>query len=200
MFRSCLSVAAVLLFGPLAGTAAEGDEPKPAAKPEGNHVSLQVDGCGDKCAEFEISIFENGRLLFQPNNSKNSTAAPFSKNGISSIYTRVSKYLQDTAAFSEPGECTDRKADAPFAVVESVHDGQVQKATWSAGCANQVEKARSLVKVFVNQSGMWRNINHDSRYWEKYWETWEDKKSNGPPSFVGAPACTDLRTTSTSSS
>jgi hypothetical protein len=62
------------------------------------------------------------------------------------------------------------------AIVTSSQNGQVQKATWSAGCANQLEKGRSLVKVFVNQSGFWRNINKDSRYWEKYWETWEQKK------------------------
>ena len=93
-----------------------------------------------------------------------------------SVYTRVAKYLQDTGAFTEQAECTNSRADAPFAVVQSVQGAQTQKAKWSAGCANQVEKARSLVKVFVNQTGMWRNINSDSRYWVKYWETWEEKK------------------------
>lgn len=173
MFRSCLSVAsAVLLFVPLAGAATEADAPKPA----GNYVALQVDGCHDQCAEFKIFIFESGRLLFQPNNSKNSTDAPVSKNGIASIYKRVSKYLDDTSAFNPPVDCTDRNADRPVAVVESSRDGQSQKAIWSSGCTNQLEKARSLVKVFVNQTGFWRNINSDSRYWEKYWETWEQKK------------------------
>jgi predicted DNA-binding WGR domain protein len=37
-------------------------------------------------------------------------------------------------------------------------------------CAEQREKGRSIVKVFVNQTGMWRLIRSDTRYWEKYWE------------------------------
>ena len=49
-------------------------------------------------------------------------------------------------------------------------DSQVQKATWSSSCAEQREKGRALVKVFVNQTGMWRLIRSDTRYWEKYWE------------------------------
>jgi hypothetical protein len=176
MFRSTLSltVFAGLLFGSLPGMAA--DEPAATPKPGENFVSLQVTGCGDKCPEFEIYIFDTGRAQFRPNNSKNSTNAPFSKSGMGGIYKRVSKYLQDTGALNEPAECADKKADAPYAVVQSSKDSQVQKATWSAGCSNQLEKARSLVKVFVNQTGMWRNINSDSRYWEKYWETWEQKK------------------------
>jgi hypothetical protein len=174
MFRSMLAatVSAGLLCVSLAASAQE-----PAAdSPARNSVSLQVAGCGDKCAEFEITIYDNGRVLFRPNNSKNSTKAPFSKTGMQNIYTRVAKYLQDTGALTEPAECADRKADAPAAIVQATKDSQVQKAAWSSGCSNQLEKARSLVKVFVNQTGMWRNINSDSRYWEKYWETWEEKK------------------------
>ena len=178
MSRTSLSfgILAWLSLASLSSVAAETEQAPPLAKPGDNYVSLQVAGCGDKCAEFEIYIFESGRLVFQPNNSKNSTSTPFSKNGLGSIYTRVAKYLQDTGAFTEQAECANAKADSPYAVVESSKDSQNQKAKWSAGCSNQVEKARSLVKVFVNQSGMWRDINHDSRYWEKYWETWQDEK------------------------
>ena len=178
MSRTLLSFVflAWLSVTPLDSAAAEVEQPPPLAKPGENYVSLQVDGCGDQCAEFEIYIFESGRLVFQPNNSKNSTSTPFSKNGMGSIYTRVAKYLQDTSAFTEPTECANAKADAPYAIVEASKDSQNQKAKWSSGCSNQIEKARSLVKVFVNQTGMWRDINRDSRYWEKYWETWEEKK------------------------
>lgn len=168
MFRM-LAIAGVMLS--LAAVATAADEPaNPAKKLAGNYVSLQVDGCGDKCAEFEIQIYDTGRMLFKPNNSKNSTKTPLSKNGMSNVYKRVAKYLQDTGALTQPAECAGQEPDLPTAIVQSVTGGQEQKATWSAGCSNQIEKARSLVKVFVNQSGMWRNINHDSRYWEKYWE------------------------------
>jgi hypothetical protein len=166
MFRSLPIVALVALLGSQSVSAAEGE----------SYVSLQVDGCADKCAEFEIQIYDSGRLLFKPNNSKNSTKSPLSKNGIASIYTRVSTYLQNSGALTQPTECTGSADGKPVAIVTSSQNGQVQKATWSAGCANQLEKGRSLVKVFVNQSGFWRNINKDSRYWEKYWETWEEKK------------------------
>jgi hypothetical protein len=168
----CTAMFASLILG-LARVAAAEDTTAPADKPAGNSVSLKVEGCNDKCPEFEISIFDNGRLLFTPSGTKNSTDTPLSKNGMRSIYTRVSKYLQDTGALNETAECTNSKADAPYAIVQSSQGG---KAKWSAGCANQVEKARALVKVFVNQTGFWRDINHDSRYWEKYWETWEEKK------------------------
>jgi hypothetical protein len=174
MLRSTLSatVMAALLLGPLQANAE--DAAAPADKPAGNSISLQVTGCGDKCAEFQITIYDNGRVLFTPNNSRNSTKSPLSKTGMQNIYTRVSKYLLDTGALTEPAECADRQADRPVAIVKS--SANSQKATWSAGCSNQLEKARSLVKVFVNQTGFWRNINSDSRYWEKYWETWEDRK------------------------
>ena len=49
-----------------------------------------------------------------------------------------------------------------------------RRLSWSSACADQREKARAVVKVFVNQTGMWRLINSDTRYWEKYWETWDD--------------------------
>ena len=165
-----VAIAGVMFVLTLVATGAE-EIPKPQGDPGENYVSLEVDGCGDKCAEFEIQIFETGRLLFTPKNSKNSTKIPFRKSGMGSVYDRVARYLQDTGALTQPAECAAQMADAPVvAIVQSVKSSQVQKATWSAGCSNQIEKARSLVKVFVNQSGMWRNINHDSRYWEKYWE------------------------------
>jgi len=177
MFRlkpTAAALAGLIFVSVSAAPADESD--KPASPPGGAYVSLQVDGCADQCAEFEIKIFDNGRLLFRPDNAKNSTRAPLSKNGVASIYTRVAKYLQDSGSLNQPGECTGSADGKPVAIVTSSGGGQEQKATWAAGCANQLEKARSLVKVFVNQSGMWRNINHDSRYWEKYWETWEEKK------------------------
>jgi len=176
MFRSTISLTlfAGLMLVSQPGSAA--DEQAPAPNPGENFVSLQVAGCGDKCPEFEIQIFDSGRALFRPNNSKNSTNTPFSKSGMGGIYKRVAKYLEDTGALSEPADCADKQADAPYTVVQSSKDSQSRKATWSAGCSNQLAKARSLVKVFVNQTGMWRNINSDSRYWEKYWETWEHKK------------------------
>jgi len=178
MRRMILNVAmsAALLPMCLGSANAAEEAPKPLAKPGENYVSLQVDGCGDQCAEFEIYIFDTGRLTFRSNNSQTSTKGVLHKSGMRSVYERVAKYLQDTGSLTEPGDCADRKSDAPVAVVQSSKDSQLQKATWSSGCSNQIEKARSLVKVFVNQTGMWRDINHDSRYWEKYWETWEDKK------------------------
>jgi hypothetical protein len=180
-----LKIAAMFVVLALPGLAAAENAAAPAEKasdkPVGNSVSLKVEGCNDKCAEFEISLFDNGRLLFTPSGTKNSTDTPVSKNGMKSIYNRVAKYVQDSGALNESAECTSSKPDSPFATVQSSQNGQVQKAKWSAGCANQIEKARSLVKVFVNQTGFWRDINHDSRYWEKYWETWEYPGESKPP-------------------
>ncbi len=177
MFRSIprFTLSAALLLGCLGSAHAADEAQAPLAKEGDTYVSLQVE-CPEQCASFEIYVFDNGRMTFRPNNEHTSTHAIVNKNGVQSIYKRIAKYLQDTGAFAEQPECTGSKDNAPAATVQSAHDGQVQKARWSAGCTNQVEKARALVKVFVNQTGMWRDINHDSRYWEKYWETWEDKK------------------------
>src|SRR3954471_5759036 len=129
----CSAVLASLILALPGASAAEDAAAAPNAKPD-NFVSLRVEGCHDKCAEFEISIYDNGRLLFRPNNDKNSTGTPLSKNGMRSIYTRVSKYLQDTGALNEPAECTNSRPDAPHAIVESSQNGQVQSARWSTGC------------------------------------------------------------------
>jgi hypothetical protein len=127
-----LANAGMLFALALVATAAE-DTPKPQADAGENYLSLEVDGCGDKCAEFEIQIFETGRLLFTPKNSKNSTKIPFRKSGMGSVYDRVAKYLQDTGALAQPAECAAQMADAPVvAIVQSVKSSQVQKATWSA--------------------------------------------------------------------
>lgn len=72
-----------------------------------------------------------------------------------------------------PADCTGPTSDPTVVTVQSVKGSQAQKASWSSGCANQVEKARALGKVFVNETGTWSLINSDARYWEKYWETWK---------------------------
>jgi hypothetical protein len=60
-------VFASLVLG-LPGLAAAADAAAPAEKPSdkpvGNFVSLKVEGCNDQCAEFEIRLFDNGRLLW----------------------------------------------------------------------------------------------------------------------------------------
>lgn len=141
-----------------------------AAAEGGNSVSLQVVGCAAKCPSFEIHVFDNGRMTFKSNNEYTAEKGIEHKNGMRSIYTRISKYLQDTGALTASADCTTGKSDPSVATVQAVNAGQTQKASWSSGCANQRDKGRSIVKVFVNQTGMWRLINSDTRWWEKYWE------------------------------
>lgn len=142
-----------------------------AAAAEGsNYVSLQVVGCAAKCPSFEIQVFDNGRMTFKSNNEYTAEKGTEHRNGMRSIYTRISKYLQDSGALTAAAECTPGKADPSVATVQAVNAGQTQKASWSSGCANQKDKGKSIVKVFVNQTGMWRLIHSDTRWWEKYWE------------------------------
>jgi len=164
---------ALLLAAPLTAAAGENPARAPLAQPGDKYVALAVQGCADKCPSFEIYVFDTGRMIFRPNNQYNSSKGPVRKSGMRSVYQRIAKYLESSGALNAPADCTDRKDGAAVASVESAGDAQVQKASWSAGCANQAERAKSLAKVFVNQTGMWRNINSDSRYWEKHWETWE---------------------------
>jgi len=145
------------------------------AKPGETYVSLQVEGCNGKCPSFEIYVFDTGRMTFRSNNEYTAAKGVHDKNGVQSVYKRIAKYLQDSGAFTPKADCTNPTTDPSVAMVRSVHDSQDEKASWSSGCADQIEKGRAVVKVFVNQTGMWRLINSDTRYWEKYWETWEEK-------------------------
>ena len=146
---------------------------EPLTKPGDSFVSLQVEGCADKCPSFEIVVFDTGRITFRSNNSYTSEKGVAFKNGMRAIHGRIEKYLQDSGAFSPPADCTGATSDPTVVTVQSVRDSGTQEASWSSGCANQVEKARAIAKDFVNESGTRRMINSDTRYWEKYWETWK---------------------------
>jgi hypothetical protein len=158
---------------PLVVASQEAAPPAPDAEPGSRYVALEVQGCADKCPSFEIQVYDTGRMIFRPNNPYNSSKGPVRKSGMRNVYDRIANYLESSGALETPADCTDRRDGAATATVESAHGADVKKASWSAGCANQAEKAKALAKVFVNQTGMWRNINSDSRYWEKHWETWE---------------------------
>ena len=154
-------------------TAAVAEEPAasaPLAKPGDTYVSLQVQGCENKCPSFEIYVFSNGRMTFRSNNQYTAAKGTHYKSGMPDIYNKISKYLADSGAFNAAAGCAEKNADTSTATAQASKDSQVQTATWSSSCAEQREKGRSVVKVFVNQTGMWRLIRSDTRYWEKYWE------------------------------
>jgi hypothetical protein len=146
----------------------------PLAKPGDTYVSLQVEGCANKCPSFEIYVFSTGRMTFRSNNQYTSARGKHFKSGMPDVYAQIRKYLEESGAFTQSAECTGQQSGASVATAQSAHDSQVDKASWSQACGNQRDEGRAVVKVFVNQTGMWRLINSDTRYWEKYWETWED--------------------------
>ena len=181
-----LSVAALAAWLALSGISASAEEAAartPLAKPGDTYVSLQVEGCANKCPSFEIYVFDTGRMTFRSNNQYTSARGKHFKSGIPDVYAQIRKYLDESGAFPEQAPCTEQKPDTSVATAQSAHDSQVQKASWSSACAEQREKGRAVVKVFVNQTGMWRLINSDTRYWEKYWETWQL-----PPEKTASPA------------
>lgn len=162
-------VASLSLFV-IAAAAEDAAAPAPLAKPGDSYVSLQVAGCANKCPSFEIYVFSSGRMTFRSNNEYTSAKGTHYKSGMRDIYNKISKYLADSGAFNGQAECTATSADTSLATAQSAQDSQLQKATWSSACAEQRAKGRAVVKVFVNQTGMWRLIRSDTRYWEKYWE------------------------------
>ena len=162
--------ACLALLGTTASAEQAATKP-PLAKPGDTYVSLQVEGCANKCPSFEIYVFENGWMTFRSNNQYTTAKGTQHKTGMPDVYNKISKYLQDSGAFNAPTECAEKNADTSVAVAEAVDkDGKVQKSTWSSSCAEQRAKGRAVVKVFVNQTGMWRMIHSDTRWWEKYWE------------------------------
>jgi len=150
--------------------AEESAAPTPLAKPGDTYVSLQVEGCANKCPSFEIYVFKNGRMTFRSNNQYTAAKGTHYKNGMPDIYNKISKYLAETGAFNAPAECATTNAETSTATAQSAKDSQAQTASWSSSCAEQRDRGRAVVKVFVNQTGMWRLIHSDTRYWEKYWE------------------------------
>ena len=154
-------------------TAAAADDPAalpPLAKPGDSYVSLQVEGCANKCPSFEIYVFRNGRMTFRSNNQYTAARGTQYKSGMPDVYNKISKYLAESGAFNAQAECAEKNAETSIATAQASKDSQLQKSTWSSSCAAQREKGRAVVKVFVNQTGMWRLIRSDTRYWEKYWE------------------------------
>jgi hypothetical protein len=172
MGRKILGVltALSLLFPGAVALAEEGEARAPLAKPGDTYVSLQVEGCAAKCPSFEIYVFNNGRAVFRSNNRYTAAKGKHYKNGMPIIYKEIAKYLEQSQAFTAQSECSQRSEQATIVTTQSAHDSQVQKSTWSTACADQREKARAVAKVFVNQTGMWKLVNSDTRYWEKYWE------------------------------
>jgi len=165
-----LALAATLALLVTAAVAEEAAAPAPLARAGDTYVSLQVQGCENKCPSFEIYVFSNGRMTFRSNNSYTAARGTHYKSGMPDIYNKISKYLADSGAFNAPAECAQKDADTSVATAQASKDAQVQTASWSSSCAEQREKGRAVVKVFVNQPGMWRLIRSDTRYWEKYWE------------------------------
>jgi hypothetical protein len=172
MSRKILGVvtAAWLILPGAVALAQEVPTRTPLAQPEDTYVSLQVEGCAAKCPSFEIYVFGNGRSVFRSNNQYTAAKGRHDKNGMPKIYKEIAKYLEDSQAFAAHPQCAQHSDQATVVTVQSARNTQVQKSSWSTACADQREKARGVAKVFVNQTGMWKLIHSDTRYWEKYWE------------------------------
>src|SRR6188768_1879782 len=80
-------------------TAAAADDPAalpPLAKPGDSYVSLQVEGCANKCPSFEIYVFRNGRMTFRSNNQYTAARGTQYKSGMPDVYNKISKYLAES--------------------------------------------------------------------------------------------------------
>lgn len=149
--------------------AADAAAPTPLAKPDDTYVSLQVQGCANRCPSFELYVFENGLVKFRSHGNTSAKGTKL-KNGSPDMYRQITKYLEESAAFGAKPECTTVSPDTSVATASSVSTAQTRTASWSSSCAEQRETGRTVVKKFVNQTGTWRMINSDMRWWEKYWE------------------------------
>ena len=166
-----LALAACLALYASTAPAEEAAARPPLAKPGDTYVSLKVEGCANKCPSFEIYVFDNGWMAFRSNNKYTTAKGTMHKSGMPDVYNQISKYLQESGAFNAKADCAEKNADTSIAIAQAVNkDGQAQNASWSSSCSDQRAKGRAVVKVFVNQTGMWRMIRADTRWWEKYWE------------------------------
>lgn len=162
---ACLAFTTSASAEPAAASAA----PAPLAKAGDTYVALQVQGCATRCPSFEVYVFKNGLVKFRSGGNTSAKGTQY-KNGMPDAYTRIAKYLEESAALGAQSECAAKDANTSTATATSAKDSQEQKASWSSSCADSRDKGRAVVKVFVNQTGTWRFIHSDPRWWEKYWE------------------------------
>ena len=135
---------------------AEGETPVPLAKPGETYVSPQAG------LRQQVPVIRDLCLRLRPhdlrsNNEYTADKGVVHKNGMRSVHERIAKYLHDYGRPCRTGGGTAGKSDPSVATVQASQP-QLQ-TSWSSGCTNQIEKGRSIVKVFKNQTGMRRLIN-----------------------------------------
>ena len=118
-------MAAWLALSGISASAEEAAARTPLAKPGDTYVSLQVEGCADKCPSFEIYVFDTGRMTFRSNNQYTSARGKHFKSGMPTVYAQIRKYLEESGTFTQSSECTQQKPEASVATAQSAHDSQV---------------------------------------------------------------------------
>ncbi len=160
------SLASMVLgsFAILIAPAANTEDRKPLTKPGQTYIGIDVTGCADKCPSYEIYLFENGRMMFRPNNTHTSQQGLANRTPFGNQYKQLVAYISAGDFFKERPACADA-AGHTGVTLHSSAGGELKKATFSFGCPGEADAATSLISQFVDQSGTWKLINRDWEYW-----------------------------------
>lgn len=163
--RSC-SLAG-MMFATLAifpARAAETKESKPLIKPGQTYIGIDVTGCSDQCPSYEIYLFENGRMMFRANNTYTSQQGLANRTPFGNQYKKLVEYISGGDFFRDKPACADATGHTSV-TLHSAAAGEPRKSSFSFGCPGEADTATSLISQFVDESGTWKLINRDWKYW-----------------------------------
>jgi len=165
IFRRCALVGMVLaILAMLPVRAAESPERKPLTKPGQTYVGIDVVGCTDKCPSYELYLFDNGRMMFRPNNKFTSQQGLANRSPFGEQYKQLVQFVSSGDFFKEKSACADA-AGHTTVTLHSSAGGETKTATYSFGCTGEADTATSLISHFVDGSGTWKLINRNWKYW-----------------------------------
>jgi hypothetical protein len=152
--------------------AAETQERKPLTKPGQTYVGIDVTGCAEQCPSYEIYLFDNGRMKFR-GNQFTSDRGTVNHTPFGEQYKKLVEYISSGNLAGERPACADEAGHTSVTLFSTV-GGESKKATYSFGCAGDVETATSLISRFVDGSGNWKRIYSE-------WKYWTEKKFDSKP-------------------
>jgi hypothetical protein len=143
---------------------AETQDKKPLTKPGQTYVGIDVTGCADKCPSYEIYLFENGRMMFRPNNTFTSRQGLVNRSPFGTQYGQLVAAISSGNFFKEKPACKEAAGHTAVTLFSTV-DGAEKKTSYSFGCPDEAVAATSLISQFVDRSGTWKLINSSWKYW-----------------------------------
>jgi hypothetical protein len=127
------------------------DREEPVVKRGDTFLAIAGGGCLGRCPDFEIYMFDSGRLVFLGREFTQVRGLVESRID-SGRFQELAKALRDADAFAWHPRLTCR-TDHPKFTVFSSRGGSIRGASLDSGCDNQAKVLEKVVEAFVAISG-----------------------------------------------